>query len=35
VVGNRAGGQSSALSDKEAIVVWNTLLNSLRLRVEP
>lgn len=34
VVGNRAGGRVSALSDKEAIVLWNTLLNSLRLRVE-
>lgn len=34
VEGNRTGGQASALSDKEAIVLWNTLLNSLRLRVE-
>lgn len=34
VVGNRAGGEASALSDKEAMALWNTLLNSLRLRVE-
>lgn len=34
VVGNRAGGQASSLSDKEAMALWNTLLNSLRLRVE-
>lgn len=34
VVGNRAGGQASELSDKEAMALWNTLLNSLRLRVE-
>lgn len=35
VVGNRAGGKASGLTDEEAIVVWNTLLNSLRLRVAP
>lgn len=34
VVGNRAGGQASELSDKEAMALWNTLLYSLRLRVE-
>ena len=35
VVGNRAGSRASGLTDDEAIVVWNTLLHSLRLRVEP
>lgn len=35
VVGNRAGEKASGLTDDEAIVVWNTLLNSLRLRVAP